>query len=551
MGCRSWMRLPGGGKAGSPKALFNEDLRSCGLPRAGACKEVEEADMIRKIALGVVAVAVMVGSGVAQAEVKIKDLSGIVRVAAAGTDKFSQVVPGQILAEGMEVRTGENGRVTIQLGPNNLVRLRGNAKIVIRTHQAKVSRFNLLQGKLKGIFASLTGGERFELEFGSGAVASVKGTVFTAEETQNGAILHTLFGSMSLVFNGREYDVPQGTGASMESGRARAALYILTEAHVRAGLPRASARARARANLHSFVQSAEKQARRDQKLVNEVREDDFAVGRTLKDYHGNVVRVDQRLLRPDPRTIQFVNLVQRDEYRYRGKYTYNGVGGPRYDYLMGEISFNMDLPNSVMDWPEFFVANSDTVELLSARMELANGGPRDPNRDMIARTYTNQDDAPGTNNDAVIEVNGRDVVFGDNADVPNSEQNGADSGDLWGAAMVQGYYDTNGNGNLDLAEMTAANRLVFSIEGYALNEDGGVLNVNDFTENGMQDPFGFARTVAAEAVVSVADASGYLFGRGGTRPSNIDIVIIPDLAVAIVTRYGASIMAMDGDVDLE
>lgn len=507
--------------------------------------------MLRKIGLVVVAVTVGAWSAGVSAEVRVKEMSGIVRVSTPESGKFSQVVPGQVLAEGMEVATGGNGRVTVELGTNNTVRLRENSRMLIRTHQAKVSRFKLLEGKLKGIFASLTGGERFELEFGgSGAVASVKGTVFTAEETPGGANLHTIFGSMSLVFNGREYDVPQGCGASMESGRARAALYLLSEAHVRAGLPRAAAEAQARANLHGFVRAAANQARQDQNLVNQVREDDFAVGRTLKDYHGNVVRVDQRLLRPDPRTIQFVNLVQRDSYQYRGKYTYNGVGGPRYDYLMGEVSFNADLPASVMDWPEFFVANSDTIELLSARVELANGGPRDPNRDTISRTYTNQDDtAVRSGDDTVVQVNGRDVIFAD--EVPNTEQNGAEAGDLWGAVVVEAFYDGNGNSTLDIGERTAANRLVFSVEGYALNEDGGVLNVNDFTRNGMQDPFGFARTVAAEAVISVTDANGYLFGHGNTRPSNIDIVIIPDLAVAIVTRYGASIAAMDADISME
>jgi len=513
--------------------------------------------MLKRLVLGVAVVAVALRCGVASAEIKVKSVSGIVRVAMVGSEKYGQVLPGQILVEGMEIRTGENGRVDISLGVNNTVKLRGNARMVIRTHQANVSRFALLAGRIKGIFAGLTGGERFELEFGStGAVASVKGTVFTGEVNENGASLHTIYGSMALVFNGRAYNVPQGCGAGMGKG-ARAKIFVLTNAQVQAGLVKASDRAKQRGNSHSCIRSAEKQARRTQQLVAQVREADFSAGRTLRDYHGNVVRVDQRIERPNSNTLQFINIAKRDSYRYRGRFTYNGKSGPRYDYLMGEVTFNMPLPDSVLDWPAFVVANSDYIEPLQARFELANGGPRDPNRDMISRTYVNEPDGVSSarSNGAVFTIstgNGvggridRTVIVPDDDNLATLSSNGSATNDLWSTNVLLGYYD---NGLADDA-MTHANRVSIFVEGYALDANGSVLNLDAAAEGLIGDPLGYPLTVAGEGIISITDADGDVFGQGGLRPSNIDIVVIPDITIAILTRYGAALASMD-DLDME
>src|SRR5687767_4857388 len=101
----------------------------------------------------------------AAAEFKVIALSGIVRVAPPGSDVYAPAERGQGLAEGATVSTGEDGRVTIEVGPKNTIKLRGNAKIQVGSTQPQGSRVKLIAGRLRGVFAGLTRGRKFDLEF--------------------------------------------------------------------------------------------------------------------------------------------------------------------------------------------------------------------------------------------------------------------------------------------------------------------------------------------------------------------------------------------------
>jgi len=549
--------------------------------------------------VGVALFAALVCGARAAAEVKVLAASGVVRVAPQGSEVYSAVVPGQVLAEGMMVVTGDDGRVTIAVGPGNTVRLRGNSRLAIKMVEARKSRFQLLAGKIRGVFNGMSGGKRFELEFAGGsAVASVKGTVFTAESGAQLATLNTIYGDIDVTINGQTTPVPQGCGLVLQltaegvvGKGGRIEVRILSDTEVSEGLNREGSDGGIRgerSELYIFVNNSGSENSKDREIVNQIREDDFSAGRTLKDIHGNIARVDQRLYRPDPSTMEFVNIVKRESYNYRtNKFSYNGYSGPRYDFMQLTAKFNMALPNSVLDWPDFVKANQDNIHPTQVVFSVANGGPNDTARDVIQKTvnfdangdpvvvrtkevvrtntwYENiwsmndqgekvWNNTPHTNTwtetekveDETFLVNGNAYIV--DGDAEKQDVNGEDSGELWGTAVLTAYRDTNGNKELDAVEKTAANRLLLRVEGYAMDSDGKVLNATRAVEEGGKNPLGYVQTIAGEAIVSPVNAQGqFLFGQGGlnstpgslaVKPSNIDMVVIPDIAVAIVNTY--------------
>ncbi|MCX7905724.1 MAG: hypothetical protein N2446_03375 [Elusimicrobiales bacterium] len=91
---------------------------------------------------------------------------------------------------------------------------------------------------------------------------------------------------------------------------------------------------------------------------------DFESGRTLYDVHGNLVRVSQRILRPELNKIQFLSIIKRPNYAdylntdfsssYTGfKYNGNQINN-RLDFFAITFSFNKNLPENIMKFPSFF-----------------------------------------------------------------------------------------------------------------------------------------------------------------------------------------------------
>ena len=231
--------------------------------------------------VGVALFAALVCGARAAAEVKVLAASGVVRVAPQGSEVYSAVVPGQVLAEGMMVVTGDDGRVTIAVGPGNTVRLRGNSRLAIKMVEARKSRFQLLAGKIRGVFNGMSGGKRFELEFAGGsAVASVKGTVFTAESGAQLATLNTIYGDIDVTINGQTTPVPQGCGLVLQltaegvvGKGGRIEVRILSDTEVSEGLNREGSDGGIRgerSELYIFVNNSGSENSKDREIVNQI-----------------------------------------------------------------------------------------------------------------------------------------------------------------------------------------------------------------------------------------------------------------------------------------
>jgi len=489
----------------------------------------------------IIALAAITAAGGAFAESRILSLSGIVRVAPPsqpGSEQWTQAAAGQPLPDGTRVMTGDNARVMIEVSPGNTVRLRSNAQIVIGTPRGQVTRFKLITGAIRGVFGRLTGGERFEVEFSSvSAVASVKGTTFEAADGSGGASLRTIFGAIDLILRGVVESIPQGCGMFTGPGGVLQ-IRPLTDGEVQDGLGQGGGGGD-RTELRNFVDALRNAAAETRDVVVEIRENDFAVGRSLRDVHGNLTRVEQRLMRPDPTAIEFINIVSRDSYRYvrhhgdPGFPVYTGPAAPRLDYLLGRVDFNMGLPSNVNEWAGFFSDHQDDLIANHAIVTIANGRVGE-----ASLTISRETRFADNESDAFL-LNGQPYIVDDEG----AHADGEATDDLWAWAVIMAYGDTNRNGSLDPGEIVPTNRVDIQVEGYALNQDGGILNLGDFTGNALDDPFGFMRTIAGESIFTVAPYDS--LGHRAQVVNNIDLVIIPDLAIAIAGQYGASLATVD------
>ncbi|MGM0568862.1 MAG: FecR family protein [Elusimicrobiota bacterium] len=89
-----------------------------------------------------------------------------------------------------------------------------------------------------------------------------------------------------------------------------------------------------------------------QDIIDETRETDVSTGRSLRDRWGNLVRVEQHIMRPNSKTLQFINITKRDNYKYKGRMNTSDTGA-RMDSFETKIGFNLDIPEKISGWINF------------------------------------------------------------------------------------------------------------------------------------------------------------------------------------------------------
>lgn len=498
--------------------------------------------MLKK--LGILAGGLLLASSVALAEPRILSASGIVRVLPIANAEAIDAVPGMILASGSEVKTGENGRVTIEMSRGNTVRLRENGKIAILEPKVRESRIRFISGRIKGVFKHLVGGERFSVEFSDNAVASVKGTEFGIEDQGEGVRINTFLGAVQFDRGGKVWFIPQGMGLSTAGPRVR--LDVLGEAMIREWMKDGDSgdMTGSSDDLKGFANDVKNIVAAAKDVITQMREDDFAAGRTMRDVHGNLTRIDQRILRPSPREISFVNLCKRESYAYKGRFWNSNItGGARFDYFEAKIRFNADLPDSLLDWPSY-MSSHDSVEPDLMVTTMSNGVPLEV-KNNTCDTLIQKSEKTGAvdaNGDDVwkdsFELNGKAIVS--DPLVANVEASGEATNDLWSTNVETYVYDTNGNGDADVAEQTIGNRVKLNTEIFAINNDGKILNLNDFTNTTSIDPIGLMKESAVEGIISASTMTGApVMARG-----NIDLVMTPDIVLAVVEKLASQVSTL-------
>lgn len=117
----------------------------------------------------------------------IEEVDGLVRVTRAADGTVGEAEEDLELAAGDQVHTLDDGRVTISLEDEHLVKLSENSSLTIKSMRPSGgakgfwASFKLATGRFFGSFGALTGaGASFEVETAT-TVAAVKGTTFSVE----------------------------------------------------------------------------------------------------------------------------------------------------------------------------------------------------------------------------------------------------------------------------------------------------------------------------------------------------------------------------------
>jgi hypothetical protein len=275
-------------------------------------------------------------------------------------------------------------------------------------------------------------------------------------------------------------------------------------------------------------------------LTNEIKESDLSAGRTLRDVHGNLVRVEQHLLRPDNQSTQLLNLTKRSDYTYtdRAGWGFAVPSGSRLDVMDVTIKMNMPLPEQISEWPGYMSDKGDTMHPQEVKVSMSNqsdtiemSGTWRLQGDLDEKGKTLSEDRLVFNSfingwkvDPTYDA-GQDpaALFPDGENI-----DGHDKDELWGRGISpQIKIVKEGNPDRFIRMYT---------EAYVINNDGKMLNLNDFTSTS-ENPFTVLKQVAGEQIIFCRNLDGTDFLMRG----NLDLVYTPDLVISVAEKLATEL----------
>jgi len=519
----------------------------------------------------------------ASEEAKIISFNGKVEARLTREGGWSPAAENMEVPEGGAVRSGADGSALLLMPNKTKIWIKETSSLEIEQRQTLSSRLALVFGKIKLRVPHLLRKEKFEVRTPS-AVCAVRGTEFTVDTNEAGAmVINVLFGEVKLNFvvppekGGSQFYIPQGRSMSLAEKGKLATLVLMSHDQERTALENwnpgltqeerqkdLKSKDNDRALIREFAKIANGTDDAVQSFLNTVKESDLEGGRTLKDIHGNVVRVDQRMMRPNSDEVQVINLVKRPVYSNdnasvaNGGFKYNGAQGisDRLDYMQMTMKFDQNLPQSIEDWPSFFNDNTINAKWASFVMAnktksdeiffVANGAKYDSASDSLksgtgivgvtgGASFSNNDvlitgvlknesgvtAVQGLNNIArlnITDTGGGTLKYSavTQAASPignNNPINGTYSNVVWAAKFnnsgAANSYEKKGDPYLFDYQATpyaignsASNIIWFTQESSVINNAGAVQQISDFTSSSL-DPFSILKNSAGEVVMSI------------------------------------------------
>lgn len=482
------------------------------------------------------------------AEAKLLSFSGAVEVRPAREGQWTPATENIEIAEGGAVRTGEGGQAVLLMPNKSKVWMKESSNLEVEQRQTLASRLALVFGKIKVRVPHLMRKEKFEVRTPV-AVCAVRGTEFTMGAAEDGKMdLQVLFGEVKFKFTvppakgPTQFNIPQGQGlTTAEEGKANKPVLLTAKAEREAlenwnpGL-KAEDRQKElqqkendREQIKDYARATNNTENAVKAFTNVVKESDLEAGRTLTDVHGNLVRVDQRMVRPDGQTIQFMNLVKRANYaNFTGReFAYNGgAQSNRLDLMQMSMNFDRALPARIEEWPSFF--NSNSINPVYASFITANrtnsdeifviaeGYRYDASRDELVDNLRVV--SPGTSVTADSALDRHTIITGILAD--NSVTSLNEAQDMLNAiarleirdTSIVGGASTNG-GRLDYKN-SAGNYVPMTVATtdmvWAMNMDP-TFGVNSWSTDGDPQLYQYQADPYAIGNKSVAAAADYVF----------------------------------------
>lgn len=535
-------------------------------------------------------------------------VAGTVEVQEGPDQPWKPAAAGAEVREGFSIRTGPDGRAQISFPDKAMVWIKENSTFGMQSTLPLTRKVQLLVGSVKADIPHLKRKQTFEVHTAN-AVAAVRGTRFTATALPGGGIdIKVAFGEVkvSLLGQNRSFTIPQGHSFGQEEGE-EGEVKLMNKDQENEVLedwsPATPADQRTaaleqkeedRADIQSFARQTDQQQAVIDNLVSQTKDEDFAAGRTLVDVHGNLVRVDQKLLRPDSQTVQFLNLVKRPSYDYKDglgaskPWRYNGTTvANRLDTMQAKIVFDQKLPQDLVEWPAFFSDNDVKTKtadffftnqtnpsdiLLMGTFSVYCGKTAQPECLDTSATPKPQirDEIAGNfyvgSNLTLADLGDRTALLGKllttervsdrNPSVGSYENTGEESGTLFShdaVAYCAPNCTTSGHQHFWLAS-----------ESYVIDNTGNIRTVDSLVKSD-KDPFSLLKETAGQLIFHFKDPTGGSgsdpassaqlsnsdsnFSIGGKTLNasnrNIDLVIVPDLVVSMVQRLATALGEID------
>ena len=564
---------------------------------------------MKKTSIFIVVCLVIFVTGNAFCSLVISKLLGKSGVYQETTKEWATPAVGLALDKGDKLKTFENGKVELTFDDGTTLWVRENTEIDITLLLPEDRVISLNKGQIRSKVTPLKVGQAFTVKTKT-AVAAIRGTEFIMVMGDAGSKLLVVSGKIEYTnpVSNVSYPVVEGQSSlCSESGEMSAPAVFTAEdtaivqdtgwneinstppEPVPAEEPQKEETKKElnklRQEIKDMVSDIKTNVQVVKEIIQEIRDADVSSGRTLRDVHGNLVRVEQYLMRPTPETVQLMNITKRDSYTYKGYFTgSHGVlnSGRRVDMFEGTIVFNSGLPDKLSDWPGFFSANKDTVHPQKMIMKMSNG------KDKIINEFTRVEKnttglvaveeptdpytpGPDENNEedkfewegTVKYVSG---IYGDWL-VDMGEYNEGDTGyynkgegfdqygdkepttlGVWGVSPIIRLYRETGTDNKYTPGADTEFRYInMGTEFWVIGNDGGVFTKDKMLGLTGGNPFTFLKEIAIEQSMfcKLNESKEQLtLDKFNALPkffdNNIDLVITPDIMMSIAMKLGSA-----------
>ncbi|MBU1077270.1 MAG: FecR family protein [Spirochaetes bacterium] len=405
---------------------------------------------------------------------------------------------------GDTITTGDKSSAQLVLKGDIKIRIAQNSEFELKQDKIEKSGkkkklFGLNFGKIWASIKNLKKDEEVSIETPT-AVAGVRGTILVVKQDDKGAVLYVGKGKVNFLSKllGTDVDIDENFKVFIgNDGKISVSTEMGPDDHkdMMGGIPVFFQKGDAgtgddlKFDLKSEVEDEKNNLLKEKQFAGKLKSEDLSAGRTLKDIHGNLVRVEQIFRKKDKQSIQLLNITLRDD------------GLAYFDLVM---KYNLALPDSFKDWFSFFEKNDD-VKL------------QERNAEFGTKRVTKVNDTfqwNGTYNSTTDELDDKFFI--------NGTEYYGDMDDINTVAEGKSELYTLGDLTLysDPAKTTVAGTVRIGM--YIINNDGKILSEKHFSSD--SDILNIFNTTAGEIIIQSSDLLN----------GDIDVVTIPDIAFVLI-----------------
>ena len=436
---------------------------------------------------------------------KINFIVGQVTIIRASGDSVPAQLNSKIYAND-KIITGDTGTVQIVLRGEINIRIAKKSEFVLQQEKIDAAKkkktlLKLTFGKIWVSIKKLKKGDGLNVETPT-AVVGVRGTIFALSQKNKMTTVYVGEGVVTFLSKllGQEIQLEKGIMAKLFSDgnfSDKKQMSDQDQKEMMLGIPvfikksDSGSASDLKDELIKEIQQEKDDLREQRQFANRLKKEDFATGRTLKDIHGNVVRVEQIFTRNSPKSFQILNITKRDD----------GLA-----YFDLKMYYNMTLPEKLKDWGDFFI---ETDELCLDKQDVTLGSLKTSGKDTFRWIGTYDPDADEMNDE--FYVNGK-KYYGDMDKLEVIDEN---SDQLKTTGVLNLYTDPD-----NWSTETLGPKINISV--YVINTEGEILSSKSFQS--ADNVFNLFTTTAGEIILG---SDAFVHG-------DIDVVTIPDIAFVII-----------------